>query len=242
MPQEPPLGQRPVTRRYQVGDVFASVGGGLVRVFTPTGALVCSLDDGTGATYTTGSAFDAAGNFYVANVAYVEGLGYGEVSKFNNMGGLVSSTFMAVPRAVPISIVPVSSGPYSGSSFVGESATPSFDQFNTGTGALVKTWSAVGGDQTGGTDWMALLPDGHTIIYDGSGSAIRSYNLATSTQNPDFTTPAAKAALHNIGELAVIPKGPYAGDVLVANADDAVMLNSSGNIIKTYRLCRERWR
>jgi hypothetical protein len=34
----------------------------------------------------------------------------------------------------------------------------------------------------------------------------------------------------------VIPGGAFAGDVLVANSINAVMLDSSGNIIKTYTL------
>ena len=43
---------------YVKGDVFASVGAGTVNVFTPTGTFVCSLNDTTGATYTTGSGFE----------------------------------------------------------------------------------------------------------------------------------------------------------------------------------------
>src|SRR5579871_78911 len=47
------------------GDVFASVGSGTVNVYTPTGTLVCNLNDGTSAQFTTGSGFDSTGNFYV---------------------------------------------------------------------------------------------------------------------------------------------------------------------------------
>ncbi|HEY3621328.1 MAG TPA: hypothetical protein VGL12_02825 [Roseiarcus sp.] len=77
-----------------------------MNVSTPTGVSVCSLDDGTGAQFTTGSGFDKAGNFYVTN------FGPSGVSKFNNSGGLVASTFMA-PGAqfTPESVIPVSVGP-----------------------------------------------------------------------------------------------------------------------------------
>ena len=74
---------------YVKGDVFASVGSGTVDVFNPTGGLACTLNDGTGATFTTGSGFDTAGNFYVTN------FGPAGVSEFDNSGGLVAGTFMS---------------------------------------------------------------------------------------------------------------------------------------------------
>jgi hypothetical protein len=213
------------------GDVFASVGSGTVDVFTPTGTLVCNLNDGTGAEFTTGSGFDSAGNFYVTN------FGSGGVSKFNNSGGLVASTFMATGAVTtPESINIVSTGPYSGFSFVGGPDTPSIDQFNTSTGALVKSYAVEGGNFTGGTDWTDMALDGNNILYDGEGTAIRSFNLTTNTQNADFTSAATEAALDHIFAFRVIPKGADAGDVLVSNSTDDLLLSSAGNIIETYTL------
>jgi hypothetical protein len=80
----------------------------------------------------------------------------------------------------------------------------------------------VGGNDTGGTDWTGLLLDGHTIIYDGEGTKLLSYNLLTQTQNPDFTSAATEDALFHIFAFRVIPNGPDAGDVLLANSIDAV--------------------
>jgi hypothetical protein len=115
------------------------VGDGVVNVSTPTGVSVCSLDDGTGAQFTTGSGFDKAGNFYVTN------FGPSGVSKFNNSGGLVASTFMA-PGAqfTPESVIPVSVGAFSGSSFVGGNGAAAIDQYDTATGALIKSFSVCG--------------------------------------------------------------------------------------------------
>ena len=80
----------PCSSPFVKGNVFASVGSSTVDVFTPTGTLVCTLNDTTGATFTTGSAFDAAGNFYVTNFS-------GSVLKFNNSGIIQSrSTFLTV--------------------------------------------------------------------------------------------------------------------------------------------------
>jgi hypothetical protein len=211
------------------GDVFASVGSGTVDVFTPTGVSVCTLNDGTGAPLQFGSGFDKAGNFYVTN------FGASGVSKFNDMGGLVASTFMAPgAQTMPVSFVPVSAGPFSGSSFVGGRGGASIDQYDTATGALIKSWSVAGAPRTGGTDWTDLMLDGHTIIYDGSGLIIKSVDLATNTQNPDFFTPPAPRNF--VFALRVIPDGPFKGDVLAADSADAVLFDSAGSLIKTYTL------
>jgi hypothetical protein len=74
------------------------------------------------------------------------------------------------------------------------------------------------------------------MIYNGEGTEILSYNLATNTQNADFTSAATEAALTHIFAMRVIPEGADAGDVLVANSIDAVLLDAAGDIIKTYTL------
>ncbi len=99
-----------------------------------------------------------------------------------------------------------SSGPYSGSSFVGGPGAATINQFNTATGALTNSYSVQGGNGTGGTDWTELQSGtGNNILYDGEGTAIRSFNLATMTQNPDFTSAATEAALTHIFAFRVIP-------------------------------------
>src|SRR4029077_10108894 len=126
---------------------------------------VCSLNDGTGATNTTGSGFEKGGPFYVTV------FGGSGVSKFNNSGGLVAGTFMAPgAQTTPESFSPISLGPFSGSSFVGGPGVAAIDEYNTATGALIKSFSVEGGNGTGGTDWVDLGLDGHTILYDGEGT------------------------------------------------------------------------
>jgi hypothetical protein len=216
----------PCSGPYVKGDVFASVGSGTVDVFTPTGSPVCSLNDGTGSTFTTGSGFDSAGNFYVTNFST------GTVSKFNATGGLVSGSFMTPPPGTAAeSINNVSVGPFSGSSFVGGSGA-FINQYNTSTGALIKSFTVVGGNGTGRTDWVDLALDGHTMLYDGEGSIIKSFDLATNTQNADFST----APAVDVFALRMIPDGVDKGDVLAADSGHALLLDSSGNIIKTYTL------
>lgn len=211
---------------YVKGDVFASVGDGLVDVFTPTGSLLCTLNDGTGSTFTTGSGFDSAGNFYVTNFSS------GTISKFNNSGTLVSSSFFTPPPGtLDELLVNVSVGPFAGSTFVGGSGA-FINQYDTSTGALIKSFTVVGGNGTGRTDWIDLGLDGHTMLYDGEGSIIKSFDLSTNTQNADFST----APAFDVFALRVIPDGANKGDVLAADSGHALLLDASGSIINTYTL------
>lgn len=210
---------------FGVGDVFVSVGNGKVNEYTPTGTLVQTLDDATGAAYLTGSAFDSSGNFYVTNDSAAT------ISKFNSSGVLVNSIW-AVSCCSPESIVPASMAPYAGTLFVGE-------QFQTGTilqydssGTLIHTY-VVGGTNiggNGGANWIDFK-DANTILYDGGGNNIRSFNITTNTQNPDFATTAASN-----NALRVITGGAFAGDVLVAENTQAELFSSTGVPVRTYTL------
>jgi hypothetical protein len=215
---------------YATGDVFASVGNSTVDVFTPTGTLVCTLNDLSGSFYTTGSGFDSSGNFYVTNFSTAS------ISQFNNSGTLLSTTYMSTNNGTttfmssPESIVNVATGPYAGSSFVGGPTDPQILQFNTATGALQNVFNVAGGNGTGGTDWLDFIGP-TTAIYDGEGTAVKSYDFSTTTQNADF------ASDPNYGyAMRVIPSGAFAGDVLRADSTQATLLSSSGAVLTNYTL------
>jgi PEP-CTERM motif len=219
---------------YVKGDVFAATGAGTYDVFTPAGALVCTLDDGQHTYTATGSGFDAAGNFYVTNFSA------NTVSKFNNSGGLVATTFMSTSGlAQTESIDNQSKGFYAGMSVVGGPRAPTIDTFNTATGALIHAYSVLGGNSTNGSDWVDTYnPTTGQVIYDGEGQAIRSAILnsnGTVTQLTDFNA-GKTGQLDYIYALRTIPSGSLAGDVLAANSINAVLLDASGNVIKTYTL------
>jgi hypothetical protein len=205
---------------YVTGDVFAAVGNSTVIEYTPSGAVVQTLNDGSGTAFTTGMAFDGAGNLYVTN------FGAGNVSKFDNSGNLVSTAFIT---GVGVTF-PESIALNGGNFFIGGPQTPVIDQFNS-TGGFTKTFSVLGGTGTGGTDWIDFQ-NANTILYTGEGTEIRSFNMATNTQNPDLTTGLPSAAF----ALKVIPSGPDAGDVLVANSLNALLLSPGGAILRTYSL------
>ena len=212
----------PCTTPYVTGDVFASVGNSTVDVFTPTGTPVCTLNDGSGSTFTTGSGFDSSGNFFVTN------FGTETVSKFDNSGGLISSAFITSGNT-PELIVNVSTGPFAGSSFVGGPGAATINQFNTSTGALIHSFAVAGGS-TGGTDWLDFISP-TTAIYDGEGYTIKSFNFQTSTQNADFATDP-----HYGYAMRVIPTGAFAGDVLRADSTQATLLSSTGAVLTNYTL------
>lgn len=219
---------------YTLGDVFASVGSSTVNVYTPTGTTVCTLNDASGTTYTTGSGFDSSGNFYVTN------FDSNTVSKFNNSGTLVNSSFMSSGN-IPESIDNQQTGFYAGLSNVGgPSTSATINQYNTSTGTLTHSYSVTGGNGTGGTDWVDTYnATTGRIIYDGEGTAILSAILnsnGTTTQLANFTSVATQAALTHIYAIRTIPTGAFGGDVLAANSGDAVLLDSLGNIAKTYTL------
>jgi hypothetical protein len=208
---------------YPMGDVFAAVGNSTVEVFTPTGTLVATLNDGSGTAFTTGMAFDSAGNLYVTN------FGAGTISKFSNTGALLASSW-ATAGNTPESIVAVGTGPNAGTFFVGGPGAANIEQFNS-SGTLIHTFSVAGGNGTGGTDWLDFQNDS-TILYDGEGNVIKSYNITTNTQNADFAT---SVQFSNYA-LRVIPSGADAGDVLIADSGLAELFSSTGTLLKTYTL------
>lgn len=207
---------------FTTGDVFASIGSGRVAEFTPGGTLVQTLNDGTGATFTTGSAFDSAQNFYVTN------FGSAGVSKFNSSGVLVAGTFLATGGVTtPESILATTGGDF----FVGGPGTPAIDEYNS-AGTLVHTFNVSGvGTGTGGTDWIDEA-NATTMLYIGEGYSIKSYDIATNTQNADVTSSLPTYSY----ALRVIPGGADAGDILVAGSSAAYLLSSTGTVLKTYSL------
>jgi len=197
---------------YTVGDVFASVGGGLVREFTPTGTLVQTLNNGIGSTFTTGSTFDAAGNFYVTTFSS------GVVSKFDNNGVLVSSTFATCAVSDCESIVRDLSGNF----YVGHAdGTQDITKYNS-AGALIATFNPTTGPR--GTDWIDLAADQRTIFYTSEGGTIRRFDTLTNTQLTDFASPGGTMfALRLLSD----------GGLLVAHTNNILRLNSAGAVTQT---------
>jgi streptogramin lyase len=200
---------------FTLGDVFASVGNGEVNVYTPTGTLVQTLNTTLGG-FTTGSAFDSQGNFYVTDFSDAN------LSRFNPSGTLLGN-FGSGYTTAPESIVFDGSG----NSFVGEAGGDHHVQKLSPTGANIgQFFPAI---ENVGTDWVDLASDQHTLFYTSEGTSIKRFDVATNTQLSDFATglPGAHAfAFRLLSD----------GGVLVADSSAVLRLNSTGTIVHTYNI------
>jgi PKD repeat protein len=96
-------------------------------------------------------------------------------------------------------------------------------QFDT-SGNLLNTFSPTGEDR--GTDWIDLAADQHTLHYTSEGSLVKQFDLASSSQLPDFASglPAPCYAHRILAD----------GGELVACASEVVRLDASGAQVQTY--------
>lgn len=203
---------------YTVGDVFVAVSNGQVDEFTPTGTLVQTLNTGLGG-FTTGMGFDSSGDLYVTDFSA------GDVSEFNNSGTLTNATFISgqvSPESLAFSA--------SGNIYVGDASQAVINEYNA---AGTKIGSTNAATQDRGTDWIDLQADQKTMLYTSEGSSVLSVNTATNTQNANFANGLPGS---NAYALRTIPTGTDAGDVLVADSSNALLLSSTGTILKTYTL------
>jgi len=204
---------------FVIGDVFASVGSGLVREFTPTGTLVQTLNTGTNSTFTAGSAFDAAGDLLVTTFAS------NVVSKFDVNGTLINGGFAGGFVTDPESITIAQNQ----NMFVGQAdGTHQVREFSTSgsSGTLIATFSPA--IESRGTDWIDLAADQHTLYYTSEGRFVHLFDTATNTQLANLNSVALPSA--NAFALRILANG----GVLVADADRIVQLDATGAIVRQY--------
>jgi hypothetical protein len=204
--------------KFQTGDVFAGVGNGQINWYRLSGSsftLVKTLSVGTTSTYDTGMAFDAAGNLYSTNFSVPS------VSKFDTSGTLLG-TFGSGYNASPESILFDSTG----NVYVGQAdGSHQVRKFDSGGNFLAVFSPAT---EFRGTDWIELAGDQRTIYYTSEGTSIKRFDVGANTQLTDFATGLPGGAAFALRILSN-------GNVLVANSDRALQLDTSGNIIHTYQ-------
>ncbi len=205
---------------YAVGDVFVGVGNGIIKQFNSTGVLKNTLNTTTGCAEDLGMAFDNAGNLY-ATAAFGSCFGAGTVSKFDNIGNLIGpfgSGYSASTESVVINVAQ--------DVFIGQpDGTKQLLEFYP-NGTLINSFSPATANR--GTDWNDLAADQCTMYYTSEGTQVKRFNVCTNTQMSDFNTaplpgPVAYA-------LRILPTG----EVIVADSDRVILLNSSGGLEKTY--------
>lgn len=193
------------------GDVFAGVGNGQVKQFSPTGTLLNTLT-GVASTENTGMAFDSAGNLYATGFS-------GSISKYDNQGTFLSS-FGSGFNANPESIVLDAAGNF----YVGQAGgTGDVLKFDS-SGAPLGSFNVAAGAR--GSDWIDLAADQCTLFYTSEDVLVKRFNVCTNTQLADFATLPSGAAYG----LRIRPNG----DVLVAATAFVYRLDSSGALVQTY--------
>lgn len=224
---------------WQRGDVFVAIGNGQYQVWRQGSegyTLIETLTDGSGSSgengsggsgYTAGCAFDSTSHLYTTNFTNAN------VYKFS----------IPDPHTVSKTIGP-SSGALSSESmvfdgqenfFVGHAdGTHVVDKFDS-TGKFVQSFTVAVEDR--GSDWVELSSDSNTLYYTSEGHSIKSFNLSTNTQNPDFFTEDGGGPFYTV---RILPPsfGTFAGDFLVANTANVLRLHVSDgvSVAQTYTI------
>ncbi len=193
---------------FVIGDVFASIGGGKVDVYSKTGVFKATLDTTLGG-FTTGSAFDTAGNFYVTAFSA------NKVSKFDPNGVLLNATW-ATGLGANESLV----FDKAGNAYIGNASTNKILKVDS-NGAALKTYTVASN-----TDWIDLAADQTTLVYSDESSVIRRWNVGTDTALSDFASQAGANYAKRIRPN---------GDLMVANSSgNAYRFDAAGVLQQTY--------
>ena len=193
---------------FAIGDIFASVNNGNVKHYSKAGLLLETLNTGFGG-FTTGSAFDNAGNFYVT------GFSANNVSRFTGPGDPHGPpTLFGGGYSTPESIV------FAGNGNVLVGSTGGGIREFTAGGVFVKTIAA-------GTriDWFDLAADQNTILFTQEGSVIKTASRSTGAVGADLTS-----GLSTAFALRILKDGT----ILVANGPNVEHLTALGALIKSY--------
>ena len=195
---------------FAVGDVFASTGGGQVNVFSSTGTFKATLDTGLGG-FTTGSAFDKFGNFYVTAFSN------NTVAKFDPNGVLLNSAWTTGLGANESIVFDKS-----GNAYIGNAGAAKVLKVDS-NGTALQTFNV-----QSNTDWIDLAADQKTLIYSDESNTIRQWDVSSDTALADFAT--------GSGPLYAKRIRPN-GDVMVASGNGSVYrYNAAGVLAQTYNL------
>jgi Big-like domain-containing protein len=206
---------QPAGATYPNGNVFAGVGAGLIKQFTPTGTLVSTLDTGSGSAEDTGMAFDQAGNLYATAFTV------SNVFEFDSNGNLIGPFGSGYDAGHAESIV----FDIYGNAYVGQPDGPKTVLKFSPSGTLLATFSPVTGNPRG-TDWVDLAADQCTLHYTTETDSVKRFNVCTNTQLSDFVSGlAGPCYAHRIRSN---------GEEIVTCHNTVYRLNGSGGIIQTY--------
>ena len=213
--------------QWNVGDVFAAVGGGQYKVYSNVGVLKTTISDGTGGVITAGCAFDSAYRLFTTN--------------FSNTAPVPDIFRFAIDNAH--SIVQKISGGFS------QSESIAFDGhgfFYVGyAGGGLEKYNHDGVFQTSfsptvenrSVDWIDVASDGQTIFYTSEGRKIFRFSTVTG-QFPVYVDLSTVPSGNNgkLFAIRILPPGDGTGGVLVADQKNIKQVSAAGGgtIVRTY--------
>lgn len=200
---------------YTIGDVFAGVGGGQIKHFSPTGVLLDTLNTGCGSGDTLGMAWDLSGNLYATTSFGCAA----QVYKFDSAGNLIGPFGSGYSSSVESIVIDAG-----GNIYVGQpDGTRTIRKYNSAGTFLTEYTAATEGR---GTDWIALAADQCTMFYTSEGSHVKRFDVCTNTQLADFAATGAGP----LYELKLLPSG----GLLVAATNQVLQLDNAGAIVGNY--------
>lgn len=209
-----PAMQASAVTTFTTGDVFVSVGNGMVKWYDNDGNFIQNLDTTQGG-FTTGMAFDSSGKLYVT------GFSAGTISVFDTDGTLLG-TFGSGGYSSPESILFDAAG----DAYIGQAGAATILKLDSADSSFTVAI------EDKGADWIDLASDQCTMFYTSEGSKIMKYDVCADSQLTDFVTNLHSPAF----ALRILPSG----GLLVADSQDIHRLDSSGTTIKTYDVTDEQ--
>lgn len=216
-----------IISHFQIGDVMAGVGGGLIKHFRMGDGvtLVDTHDTGTTCGEQLGMTFTSTGHL-LATSAFGN-CPNGHVVEFDSTGALIGGFGSGYGTATESVVVDAA-----GNVFIGQPDTPpSLLKFGA-AGNFLATFSPAIEDR--GTDWNDLAADHCTMYYTSEGPSILRFNVCSSLQGPNFVTSATfpkKFALRirSNGDVLVV------ADKLTTPVSSTVeRYDRSGLLVQTY--------
>jgi len=211
--------------QYEVGEIFAGVGAGIVNRYSPLPghALNEQLATLSDSLEETGMCFD--GNTPLANLRTTN-FQANNMTRFNNNGAVVqfpwAGPFNASPESCVVSIDPVT---MQSVVYVGQAdGTGDVLKFDL-EGTLLASYDVA--VQNRGSDWIDLAADRCTLFYTSEGDLVKRFDVCNNMQLPDF---ASALPLDECYALRI----RFNGEVLVACTDAVVRFSPAGTILQTY--------
>lgn len=210
---------------WNVGDVFAAIGGGSYNVYDNAGAFKETINDGLGGTYTTGCAFNnSLDKLYTTNFSNTKVAIYNDAIAHTPV--TVVDTGLQVPGGQSESVAFAANGDY----YVGHpDGNDDILRYNSAN-VFQQAYNVP--IESRGSDWMDLATDQTTMFYTSEGRKILRYNVGADVALADFGPglPGAGIAF----ALRLLPPGDGSGGLLVADNSNVKQLDGAGNVVSTY--------